>query len=127
MNENARTAAQGRPGMPPGFPPEGQEKILIPTQAVADALTGDKFHPCVFSTLRNAMMHSRSGAYRMAAKPYKRYMCVGPDDSGGHASGKVFKSEVRLDVEIVGERLQGCSVDGFLERSESVLKVSSGG
>jgi branched-chain amino acid transport system substrate-binding protein len=50
------------------------KKILVLPQAAADALTDSKFHPYVVSTLSNAMMHSRSGAYFMAAKPYKRYM-----------------------------------------------------
>ena len=82
------------------------KKILVLTQAATDALTGAKFHPYVFSTLSNAMMHSRSGAYLMAAKPYKKYMCVGPDYSYGHSSWKMFKSklqELRPDVEFVGE------------------------
>ena len=82
------------------------KKILVLTQAAADALTGAKFHPYVFSTLSNAMMHSRSGAYLMAAKPYKKYMCVGPDYSYGHSSWQMFKTklqELRPDVEFVGE------------------------
>jgi branched-chain amino acid transport system substrate-binding protein len=82
------------------------KKILVTTQAATDALTGAKLHPYIFSTLSNAMMHSRSGAYFLAAKPYKRYMCIGPDYSYGHASWKMFKSklqELRTDVEIVGE------------------------
>lgn len=82
------------------------KKILIVTQAAADALTGAKFHPYIFSTLSNAMMHSRSGAYLMSAKPFKKYMCIGPDYSYGHSSWKMFKSkllELRPDVEIVGE------------------------
>ena len=82
------------------------EKILVLTQAAADALTGDKFHPYVFSTLSNAMMHSRSGAYLMATKPYKKYMVVGPDYSYGHSSWNLFKAkliELRPDVEILGE------------------------
>jgi branched-chain amino acid transport system substrate-binding protein len=81
-------------------------KILITTQAATDALTGAKIHPYIFSTLSNAMMHSRSGAYFLAAKPYKRYLCIGPDYSYGHASWKMFKEklqELRPDVEIVGE------------------------
>ena len=85
---------------------KNNQKILVLTQAAADALTGDKFHPYVFSTLSNAMMHSRSGAYLMAAKPYKKYMVVGPDYAYGHSSWNLFKSklmELRPDVEIVGE------------------------
>ena len=82
------------------------KKILILTQAAADALTGVKFHPYVFSTLSNAMMHARSGAYMMASKPYKTYMCIAPDYSYGHSSWNMFKAklqELRPDVEIVGE------------------------
>ena len=82
------------------------KKILIATQAAADALTGAKLHPYIFSTLSNAMMHSRSGAYLLASKPYKRYMCIGPDYSYGHSSWNMFKAklkELRPDVEFVGE------------------------
>lgn len=82
------------------------KKILIVTQAAADELTGADFHPYLFSTMSNAMMHARSGAYLMASKPYKRYMCIGPDYSYGHSSWKMFKdklTELRPDVEIVGE------------------------
>ena len=82
------------------------KKILIATQAATDALTGAKLHPYIFSTLSNAMMHARSGAYLMAAKPYKRYMVVGPNYNYGHASWRMFKEklkELRPDVEFVGE------------------------
>jgi branched-chain amino acid transport system substrate-binding protein len=82
------------------------KKILVVTQAATDALTGAKLHPYIFSTLSNAMMHARSGAYLLAAKPYKRYMCVGPDYNYGHSSWNMFKTklkELRPDVEFVGE------------------------
>ena len=82
------------------------KKILIVTQAAADVLTGAKLHPYIFSTLSNAMMHARSGAYLLAPKPYKRYMCIAPDYSYGHSSWNMFKAklkELNPDVEIVGE------------------------
>ncbi len=82
------------------------KKILVTTQAATDALTGAKLHPYIFSTLSNAMMHARSGAYLMAALPYKRYMVVGPNYNYGHASWRMFKEklkELRPDVEFVGE------------------------
>ena len=82
------------------------KKILIVTQAAADVLTGGKLHPYIFSTLSNAMMHARSGAFLLAPKPYKRYMCIAPDYSYGHSSWNMFKAklkELRPDVEIIGE------------------------
>jgi len=85
---------------------KNNKKILVVTQAATDALTGDKLHPYIFSTLSNAMMHARSGAYLLAPKPYKRYMCIGPDYNYGHSSWNMFKTklkELRPDVEIVGE------------------------
>jgi branched-chain amino acid transport system substrate-binding protein len=103
-----------------------KKKILVLTQAAADALTGSKFHPYVFSTLSNAMMHSRSGAYLMAAKPYKRYMCVGPDYSYGHSSWKMFKSkleELRPDVEIVGELFPKFLAPDYTEFINKVLET----
>ena len=45
-----------------------QKKILIFTQAAANSLTDEEFNRYLFSTLSNAMMHSRSGAYYMASK-----------------------------------------------------------
>ena len=82
------------------------KKILVTTQAATDALTGAKLHPYIFSTLSNAMMHARSGAYLMASKPYKRYMVIGPNYNYGHSSWKMFKEklqQLRPDVEFVGE------------------------
>ncbi len=102
------------------------KKILVLTQAATDALTGAKFHPYVFSTLSNAMMHSRSGAYLMAAKPYKKYMCVGPDYSYGHASWKMFKSklqELRPDVEFVGELFPKFLAKDYTEEIKKVLET----
>ncbi len=80
--------------------------ILVVTQSATDALTGAKFNPYLFSTLSNAMMHSRAGAHLMAGKPFKRWMCVGPDYNYGHSSWKMFRErlqQLRPDVEIVGE------------------------
>jgi len=102
------------------------KKILVLTQAATDALTGAKFHPYVFSTLSNAMMHSRSGAYLMAAKPYKRYMCVGPDYSYGHSSWKMFKSklqELRPDVEFVGELFPKFLAKDYTAEIKKVLET----
>ena len=82
------------------------KKILVVTQSATDVLTGPQFHPYQFSVLSNALMQSRSGAHVMADKPYKRWMCIGPDYSYGHSSWETFKTklkELRPDVEIVGE------------------------
>lgn len=82
------------------------KKILIVTQAATDTLTGAKFNPYVFSTLSNVMMHSRAGAYYMASKPYKKWMCIGPDYNYGHESWRLFREklkELKPEVEIVGE------------------------
>ena len=83
-----------------------RRKILILTQAAANSMTGSQFSPYQFSVLSNAMMHSRSGAYLMASKPYKKWMCIGPDYNYGHESWEAFKTklqELRPDVQFVGE------------------------
>jgi branched-chain amino acid transport system substrate-binding protein len=80
--------------------------MLVLTQSAADSLTGAQFNPYMFSTLSNAMMHSRAGAYFVADKPYKRWMCIGPNYNYGWDSWASFKSklkELRPDVEFVGE------------------------
>ncbi|MBW1862237.1 MAG: ABC transporter substrate-binding protein [Deltaproteobacteria bacterium] len=82
------------------------KKLLVVTQSATDVLTGPQFNRYQFSVLSNALMHARSGAYLMAGKPYKRWMCIGPDYSYGHSSWNMFKAklkELRPDVEIVGE------------------------
>ncbi len=83
-----------------------QKKILVLTQSAANSLTDAKFNPYVFSTLSNALMHSRAGAYFMAPKGYKRWMNIGPDYAYGHESWASFISklkELKPDVEVVGE------------------------
>ncbi len=83
-----------------------QRKILILTQAAADSLTGNQFSPYQFATMSNAMMHARAGAYYVAARPYKRWMCIGPNYNYGWDSWVQFKAklkELRPDAEFVGE------------------------
>jgi branched-chain amino acid transport system substrate-binding protein len=82
------------------------KKILVFTQAAADSLTGSQFSRYQFATLSNAMMHSRAGAYYVASKPYKRWMCIGPNYNYGWDSWAQFKAklkEQRPDVEFIGE------------------------
>ena len=82
------------------------KKILVLTQSAANSLTDDKFNPYLFSTLSNAMMHSRAGAYFLADKPYKRWMNIGPDYSYGKESWNSFigkMKELKPEVEVVGE------------------------
>jgi branched-chain amino acid transport system substrate-binding protein len=82
------------------------KKILVLTQSAANSLTDAKFNPYLFSTLSNAMMHSRAGAYFVADKPYKRWMNIGPDYSYGKESWNSFigkLKELKPDVEVVGE------------------------
>ncbi|WP_161626633.1 ABC transporter substrate-binding protein [Desulfatiglans anilini] len=102
------------------------KKILIATQAATDALTGANFSPYLFSTLSNAMMHSRSGAYLMANKPYKRWMVVGPDYNYGHSSWEMFITklkELKPDVEVVGEVFPKFMATDYSAAIEEVLKI----
>jgi len=85
---------------------EKEKKILVLTQSATNSLTDAKFNRYMFSTLSNAMMHSRAGAYLMACKPYKRWMCIGPGYSYGYESWNSFKDklkQLRPDIDIVGE------------------------
>lgn len=82
------------------------KKILVLTQSAADSLTGDQFSRYQFATLSNAMMHSRAGAYYVASKPFKRWMCIGPNYNYGWDSWAQFKGklkELRPEVEFIGE------------------------
>lgn len=83
-----------------------EKKILVFTQAASSSLTDAKFNPYIFSTLSNALMHSRAGAYYMAPKGYRRWMNIGPDYAYGRESWAWFISklkELQPDVEVVGE------------------------
>ena len=103
------------------------KKILIVTQAATDSLTGAKFNPYVFSTLSNVMMHSRAGAYYMASKPYKRWMCIGPDYNYGHESWRLFREklkELKPDVEIVGETFPKLMAKDYAEYIEQIRKAN---
>ena len=83
-----------------------KKKILVLTQAAANSMTDTGFGRYQFATLSNAMMHSRSGAYYMSSKPYKRWMVIGPNYNYGHESWAAFKDklkELKPDVEFVGE------------------------
>jgi branched-chain amino acid transport system substrate-binding protein len=82
------------------------KKILVLTQSATNSLTDAKFNPYLFSTLSNAMMHSRAGAYFLAPKPYKRWMNIGPDYAYGRESWSSFigkLKELRPEAEVVGE------------------------
>ncbi|MGB9616964.1 MAG: ABC transporter substrate-binding protein [Desulfomonilaceae bacterium] len=102
------------------------KKILVVTQAATDSLTGAKFNPYLFSTLSNVMMHSRAGAYYMASKPYKRWMCIGPDYNYGHQSWRLFSEklkELKPDVEIVGETFPKLMAKDYAEHIEQIRKA----
>lgn len=103
------------------------KKILVITQAATHVLTGEKFNPYLFSTLSNVMMHSRAGAYFMASKPLKRWMCIGPDYNYGHDSWNLFKEklkELRPDVEIVGETFPKLMAGDYAKHIEEIVKAN---
>ena len=106
------------------------KKILVNTQAATYVLTGAKFNPYLFSTLSNVMMHSRSGAYYMAAKPCKRWMCIAPDYNYGHESWDLFKEklkELKPEVEIVGETFPKLMAHDYAANIEEILKAKPDG
>jgi len=101
-------------------------KILVLTQAAADSLTGDQFSRYQFATLSNAMMHSRAGAYYMASKPYKRWMCIGPNYNYGWDSWAQFKAklkELRPDVEFIGELWPKLMEKDFVPFIQKILEA----
>ena len=103
--------------------------ILVLTQAAADSLTGAQFNPYMFSTLSNAMMHSRAGAYFVADKPYKRWMCIGPNYNYGWDSWASFKSklkELRPDVEFLGEVWPKLTEPDYTEFIKKIIDARAG-
>ncbi len=101
-------------------------KILVVIQSLTDALTGSEFNPYLFSTLSNSIMLSRSGAYLMASKPYKRWMCVGPHYNFGHASWRMFKEQLkklRPDVQVVGETWPKLLAKDYTRQIKQIQKI----
>ena len=79
---------------------------LILTQAASASLTGSGFHPYVFGTLSNSMMHSRAGAFVAAEMPLTNWMVIGPNYNYGHSSWEMFRDkllELRPEINVVGE------------------------
>ena len=106
------------------------KKILINTQAASHVLTGAKFNPYLFSTLSNVIMHSRAGAYYMASKPCKRWMCIAPDYNYGHESWGLFKEklkELKPEIEIVGETFPKLMAPDYSANIEEILKAEPDG
>ncbi|MGQ9474465.1 MAG: ABC transporter substrate-binding protein [Candidatus Caldatribacteriaceae bacterium] len=106
------------------------KKILVLTQAAADSLTGDQFSRYQFATLSNAMMHSRAGAYYMASKPYKRWMCIGPNYNYGWDSWTQFKiklKQLRSDVEFIGELWPKLMEKDFTPFIQKILEAKPDG
>lgn len=106
------------------------KKILVLTQAAADSLTGDQFSRYQFATLSNAMMHSRAGAYYMASKPYKRWMCIGPNYNYGWDSWAQFKTklkELRSNVEFIGELWPKLMEKDFTPFIQKILEAKPDG
>jgi branched-chain amino acid transport system substrate-binding protein len=102
------------------------KKILIVTQAATDTVTGAKFNPYLFSTLSNVMMHSRAGAYYMASKPLKKWMCIGPDYNYGHESWRLFREklkELKPEAEIVGETFPKLMAKDYSTHIEQIRKT----
>jgi len=102
------------------------KKILIVTQSATDTITGDKFNPYLFSTLSNVMMHSRSGAYYMAPKPYKKWMGIGPDYNYGHESWRLFREklkELKPDIEVLGETFPKLMAKDYAEHIEKIRQA----
>ncbi|MDW8002996.1 MAG: ABC transporter substrate-binding protein [Deltaproteobacteria bacterium] len=103
-----------------------EKKILVLTQAAANSLTDENFGRYQFSVLSNALMHSRSGAYYMASKPFKRWMVIGPNYNYGHESWAAFKEkikELRNDVEFVGELWPKLMETDYTPYIEKILDV----
>ena len=106
------------------------KKIIVNTQAATHVLTGAKFNPYLFSTMSNVMMHSRAGAYFMASKPCKRWMCIAPDYNYGHESWDLFKEKLKKlnpDIEIVGETFPKLMATDYSAHIGEILKAKPDG
>lgn len=100
------------------------KKILVLTQAAADSLTGEQFSRYQFATLSNAMMHSRAGAYYVAPKGYKKWMCIGPNYNYGWDSWAQFRaklSRLQPGVEFIGQEWPKLMEQDFRPYIEKIL------
>jgi len=103
-----------------------KKKILVLTQAAADSLTGEQFSRYQFATLSSAMMHSRAGAYYVAPKGFKKWMCIGPNYNYGTDSWAQFKAKLKQlqpGVEFIGEQWPKLMEADFRPAIQKILEA----
>jgi branched-chain amino acid transport system permease protein len=79
--------------------------ILISHTANSERVFVERGHRYVFSVVPNTFMEGGAVAQYLAAKPYRRYMVLGPDYELGHIEADAFERrlrELRGDAEIAG-------------------------
>lgn len=100
-------------------------KVLhINTQSATHVLSGEEFSRYTFSVLRNTVIQSRSGAYFLAEKPYKKWMALVPDYSYGHSSWEMFigkLQELNPEVEDMGKMAPKLGTDDFSSYIQRIL------
>ena len=100
---------------------------LVLAQAASASLTGAGFHPYLFGTLSNSMMHSRAGAYVGADLPLNNWMVIGPDYNYGHSSWEMFidkLQELKPGVTVAGELFPPLMCNDFTSYINEIIATA---
>lgn len=104
-----------------------KEVPLVLAQAASASLTGSDFHPYIFGTLSNSMMHSRAGAYVAADLPLSSWMVIGPNYNYGHSSWEMFINklqELKQDITIAGELFPPLMCGDFTSYINDIIAIA---
>jgi branched-chain amino acid transport system permease protein len=84
-----------------------RKTILISHTANTERAFVERGHRYVFSVVPNTFIEGSAMGLYLAARPYKRYMILGPDYEFGHTQAEAFERRLRennKDIEIIGRR-----------------------
>jgi branched-chain amino acid transport system substrate-binding protein len=100
--------------------------ILVGTDAATARATGEKCNKYFFRTSNNAAQDSRSAAFIMAEKPYKKWAVIAPDYEYGHSMWDNFigtLKKLKPDVEVVAEAWPKLNAEDYSPYITQVLQA----
>ena len=100
--------------------------LLISHTANTERAFVERGHRYIFSVVPNTFIEGGAMALYMAAKPYRRYMILGPDYELGHIEAEAFirrLKENRADVEIVASLWPKLGETDFTPHIAAILEA----
>ena len=101
--------------------------ILISHTANSERAFVERGHRYIFSVVPNTFIEGSAVARFLAAKPYRRYMILGPDYELGHIEAEAFErrlKEERPDAEIIGRLWPKLGETDFAPQITAILAAN---